>query len=94
MENDLKLNKEQAAFYKDIDVKTAVGDKLYPEFEHKGITVWVHPYNTYKADVIQLQDGVANLDHVLTVQDVPGTAGLSAEAVLSKVVAAAKAQYK
>ena len=30
--DELKLTQEQAAFYKDIDVKAAVGDKLYPEF--------------------------------------------------------------
>ena len=94
MENNLKLTKEQAAFYKDIDVKTVVGDKLCPEFEHKGITVLVRPYDTYKADVVPLQNGVANLEHVLTVHNVPGTAGLNAEAVLSKVVAAAKVQHK
>lgn len=94
MEDDLKLTKEQAAFYKDIDVKTAVGDKLCPEFEHKGITVLVHPYHAHKADIIQLQDDVTDLDHVLTIQNIPGTAGLNAEAVLSKVVAAAKARYK
>lgn len=94
MENDLKLTKEQAAFYKDIDVKAVVGDKLCPEFEHKGITVWVRPYDTYKADIIPLQDGVANLGHALAIHNVPGTAGLNAEAALSRVVAAAKVQHK
>lgn len=94
MENDLRLTKEQAYFYKDVDVKAVVGDKLRPEFEHKGITVSVRPHDTNKADVVTLQDGVANLENVLTVHNVPGTAGLNAEAVLSKVVAVAKMQYK
>lgn len=94
MENDLKLTQEQAAFYKDIDVKAAVGDKLCPEFTHKGVVVWVRPYDTYKADVIPLQDGAANLEHALAVRNIPETRGLNAEAVLTKVVTSAKAQYK
>lgn len=90
----LKLTQEQAAFYKDIDVKAAVGDKLYPEFVHKGITVRVLPYETCSADVIPLQDCAPKFENVLAVRNIPETRGLHAEAVLTKVVTSAKAQYK
>ena len=92
--NELKLTQEQAAFYKDIDVKSAVGDKLYPEFVYKGTTVRVLPYETCSADVVPMQDSMSKPENALAVRNIPGTSGLSAEAVLTKVVASAKAQYK
>lgn len=92
--NGLKLTQEQAAFYKDIDVKAAVGDKLYPKFTHKGTTVRVLPYENCSADVIPMQDFVAQPEHVLAVCNIPETQGLNAEAVLAKVVTSAKEQYK
>lgn len=92
--NALKLTQEQAAFYKDIDVKAAVGDKLYPEFVYKGTTVRVIPYETCRADVILTQDCVARPEHELAVRNIPETRGLNAEAVLTKVVTSAKAQYE
>lgn len=92
--NELKLTQEQAAFYKDIDVKAAVGSQLYPEFVHKGTTVRVLPYETCSADVIPMQDCVAKTENVLAVRNIPETRGLSAEAVLTKVVTSAKVQYK
>lgn len=92
--NGLKLTQEQAAFYKDIDVKAAVGDQLYPEFVYKGTTVRVLPYETCSADVIPMQGCAPESENVLAVRNIPETRGLNAEAVLTKVVTSAKAQYK
>lgn len=91
---ELKLTQEQAAFYKDIDAHKVAGDKLRPQFVHNGRTMQVYPYETWEADVILLEDGQVVAFHELAVHNIPGTKGLNAEAVLAKVVDAAKAQYK
>lgn len=92
--NGLKLTQEQAAFYKDIDAHKVAGDKLRPKFVHNGRTMQVYPYETWEADVILIEDGHVVAFHELAVHNIPGTQGLNAEAVLAKVVDAAKAQYK
>lgn len=92
--NELKLTQEQAAFYKDINAHKVAGYKLRPQFVHNGRTMQVYPYETWDADVILIEDGHVVAFHELAVHNIPGTKGLNAEAVLDKVVAAAKAQYK
>lgn len=91
---ELKLTQEQAAFYKDIAAHKVVGDKLRPHFVHNGHTVQVYPYETWEADVLLIEDGHVATFHELAIHDIPETQGLNAEAVLAKVVDAAKAQYK
>lgn len=92
--NELKLTREQAAFYKDIDVPKVVGNKLRPQFDHNGHTMQVYPYETWDADVVLIEGGHVVAFHELAVHNIPETKGLSATAALAKVVAAAKAQYE
>jgi hypothetical protein len=91
---ELKLTQEQAAFYKDIDAHKLAGDKLRPQFVHNGRTLQVYPYETWDADVILIEGGQVAPFHELAFLNIPETKGLNAAAVLAKVVAAAKAQYK
>lgn len=91
---ELKLTQEQVAFYKDIDAHKVAGDKLRPKFSHNGRTMQVYPYEIWEADIILIEDGHVVAFHELAVHNIPETKGLNAEAVLAKVVAAAKAQYK
>lgn len=92
--NELKLTPEQVAFYKDIDAHKVVGNKLRPQFDHNGHTMQVYPYETWDADVVLIEGGHVIAFHELAVHNIPETKGLNSTAVLSKVVAAAKAQYK